>query len=130
MKKLIAILSILVVLISLCTLEEVFIHNFTKDFNTKTLAVSQTIKENEENLNTDSVKNKFDDLNEYWQGAKKKLCYLTNYEKIKNMDESFVRLDAAINDNDKALAIENISVIQSYTEALHYIMGFNINNLF
>lgn len=130
MKKLIAVLSILVILITLCTLEEIFIHNFTKDFNIKTSVVSQVIKENEKNLNNNNVKTCFKDLETYWQNAKKKLCYLTNYEKIKNMDESFVRLDAAIDNNDDSLAIENISVIKSYTEALHYIMGFNLNNLF
>lgn len=130
MKRLIAILSILILLIGVCTLEEIFIHNFTKEFNKKTTAATQIIKENESNLNTNKVKASFDELEKYWQDTKSKLCYLTNYEKIRNMDESFARLDAAINDNDKALAIENISVIKSYTESLHYIMGFNLNNLF
>lgn len=130
MKRLIAILSILFFLIGVCVLEEIFIHHFINDFNTKTASVCEVIKENESNLNVEKVKANFDKLEDYWQNAKTKLCYLTNYEKIKNMDESFVRLEAALEDNDKALAIENIAVIKSYTESLHYIMGFNLNNLF
>ena len=130
MKKLIAIFSILLFLVAICTLEEIFIHNFTAEFNNKTYAVSQQIKSNQDNLTAQSVKKSFETLENFWQSSKTKLCYLTNYEKIKNMDESFVRLEAALNDNDKALAIENIAVIKNYTESLHYIMGFNLNNLF
>ena len=37
----------------------------------------------------------------------------TQYEKIKGLDESFIKLKTAIKNNDKALAMENIAIIKN-----------------
>lgn len=130
MKKLIAILVLVSILIAIATLEQVYINNFINTLNAKSQQVSALIEVDTENLNREEVKSSFEDLNKFWNDAKNKLCYFTNYEKIKSTDESFVKLETAIKNNDSSLAIENISIIKAYGDFFTYFMGFNINNLF
>lgn len=130
MKRLIAVLFLLVILIGIATLEQVYVNNFLNNLNVKSQQVSQAINIDEKNLERKEVKTAFDELNTFWEDSKNKLCYFTNYEKIKSVDESFVKLATAIDNNDSSLAIENIAVIKEYGRFFTYFMGFNINNLF
>lgn len=129
MKRLIAVLVLLTVLITIATLEQVYVNNFLYNLSVKSNNVSQAIEIDDKDLKRDEVKSTFEDLNEFWKDAKNKLCYFTNYEKVKSVDESFVKLSTAIKNNDSSLAIENIAVIKEYTKLFTYFMGFNINNL-
>lgn len=130
MKKFFSILFLLVVLISIATFEEIYTHHFLRDLDNKSNIVLTEIEKNKENLNIPAVNNSFDDLNTYWHKAKNTLCYFTNYEKIRNLDESFVKLSTAIKNNDLSLATENATVIKEYSSFFEYLMGFTINNLF
>lgn len=130
MKRLIAVLFLVAVLITIATLEQVYVNNFLYQLDIKSQQVSQAIEVDDKNLEREDVKNSFEDLNKFWHNAKNKLCYFTNYEKIKSVDESFVKLSTAIENNDSSLAIENIAVIKEYRNLFTYFMGFNINNLF
>ena len=130
MKRTFAILFILLIIVAICVAEELVL----KDVNIKLNAYSSTLYDdlitNKENINKESVKNKFSTLRKFWDNEKNKLCYLTNYDKIKSMDESVSRLKYSIDNNDFSLAIDSISIVRSYSDFLHYFMGFNINNLF
>lgn len=130
MKKFISILIIIIILISVGVVEEVLVHNFVKEFEEKTFSISYDLEEANENINTEKIKAKLTSLEDYWKNKKTKFCYLVMYDKIKMIDEGVAKLDISIKSNDKALAQENIAVLLCYTDSLHYIMGFNINNLF
>jgi len=130
MKKFISILIIIIILIFVGVVEEVLVHNFVKAFEEKTFSISYDLEEANENINTEKIKAKLTSLKDYWKNKKTKFCYLVMYDKIKMIDEGVAKLDISIKSNDKALAQENIAVLLCYTASLHYIMGFNINNLF
>lgn len=130
MKRFIAMIIIVVTLAAIATFEEVYIHNFIYNFSTKAESVSSLIKENQSILNTASLIDSFENLKKYWSNSKTIICYFTNYDKIRTTDESIVKLQAAIKENDYSLATENIAVLKNYSEFFHYTIGFNINNLF
>ncbi len=129
MKRTFAILFIILIIISVCIVEEVTLNKTNQKLDEYSNSLSVAIVENKDNLNNESVLKEFKKLDDFWQDTKVTLCYLTNYEKIKTMDESLIKLEASIKYNDESLAIENISIIKSYSEFLHYFMGFNLNNL-
>ena len=129
MKRTFAILFIILIIISVCIVEEVTLNKTNQKLDEYSNSLSVAIVENKDNLNNESVLKEFKKLDDFWQDTKVALCYLTNYEKIKTMDESLIKLEASIKYNDESLAIENISIIKSYSEFLHYFMGFNLNNL-
>ena len=130
MKRLISILILLIIIIGIAIAEELFIHNFITNLTTKAEIVSVKIENNKENLNNENLTKTYGELKEFWKKSKIGLCYFTNYEKIKTVDESFVRLSTALKNNDLSLATENIAVIKEYGDFFHYMMGFNLNNLF
>ena len=129
MKRTFAILFIILIIISVCIVEEATLNKTNQKLDEYSNSLSVAIVENKDNLNNESVLKEFKKLDDFWQDTKVTLCYLTNYEKIKTMDESLIKLEASIKYNDESLAIENISIIKSYSEFLHYFMGFNLNNL-
>lgn len=130
MKRFLAILFLVFILIGFSVFEEFYNKTFLKTLNTKAEQVSVVINKNENNLNVNEVNDKYNVLKDFWQKSKNTLCYFTNYEKIKSIDESFVKLETAIKHNDISLAAENIAVIKEYSEFFKYIMGFSLSNLF
>jgi len=130
MKKLISVLILIAFLITVAIYEEVFLNNFKNNMKVYSNELSILISNNEDNLNKEEIKKSFNNLEIYWDKAKNTLCFFTNYEKIRTMDESFIKLSEAIEKNDKALAFENSAIIKDCSEFFNYMLGFNINSLF
>ena len=130
MKRLFAILSLILILIGICIFEELFLKGFVNNFTAKAESLSTLIQQSENTKTNANITNSYNTLKNDWHNAKITLCFFTNYEKIKSMDESFIKLESALNNNDKNLANENIAIICNYEQFLNYMMGFNLNNLF
>ncbi|MBQ3047440.1 MAG: hypothetical protein IJD48_00295, partial [Clostridia bacterium] len=72
MKKFISILIIFIILITIGILEEVLVHKFITEFETKTLEISQQLNANFDETKTDTILVKVDNLRNYWNGKKNK----------------------------------------------------------
>ncbi len=130
MKRIFAILFIILLLSGISIAEEVLLQHSVENVSIQSTAIMTLIDENEIDINSEEIISKVDDFKTFWNNEEKKICYFTSYEKIKNMDESIEKLKFAVKNNDRSLAIENVAVIKSYGQFLHNIMGFNLNNLF
>lgn len=130
MKRNLIIVLIVLIIIAVCAIEEIVLSNINSNLTHYTEELSTSITENSDNLSTFEVEEKYKDLSSFWKDAKRKLCYLTNYEKIRIMDESIIKLGASIENNDESLTIENLAIVETFSEFTYYFMGFNINNLF
>ncbi|NCB48687.1 MAG: DUF4363 family protein [Clostridia bacterium] len=130
MKRFFAILFIIIILSGISIAEEILLQNAVENVATQSSAILSLIDENEVDINTEEILTSVDNFKNFWNKEERKICYFTSYDKIKSMDESIVKLRYAIKNNDRSLAIENVANIQSYNQFLHYIMGFNLNNLF
>lgn len=130
MKRNLIIVLIVLLIVAVCAIEEIVLSNINANLAHYTEELSTSITENSDNLSTFEVEEKYKDLSSFWKDAKRKLCYLTNYEKIRIMDESIIKLGASIENNDESLTIENLAIVETFSEFTYYFMGFNINNLF
>ena len=130
MKRNLIIVLIVLIIVAVCAIEEIVLSNINANLAHYTEELSTSITENSDNLSTFEVEEKYKDLSSFWKDAKRKLCYLTNYEKIRIMDESIIKLGASIENNDESLTIENLAIVETFSEFTYYFMGFNINNLF
>ena len=130
MKRNLIIVLIVLIIIAVCAIEEIVLSNINANLAHYTEELSTSITENSDNLSTFEVEEKYKNLSSFWKDAKRKLCYLTNYEKIRIMDESIIKLGASIENNDESLTIENLAIVETFSEFTYYFMGFNINNLF
>lgn len=130
MKRNLIIVLIVLLIVAVCAIEEIVLSNINDNLAHYTEELSTSITENSDNLSTFEVEEKYKNLSSFWKDAKRKLCYLTNYEKIRIMDESIIKLGASIKNNDESLTIENLAIVEVFSEFTYYFMGFNINNLF
>ena len=130
MKRNLIIVLIVLLIVAVCAIEEIVLSNINANLAHYTEELSTSITENSDNLSTFEVGEKYKNLSSFWKDAKRKLCYLTNYEKIRIMDESIIKLGASIENNDESLTIENLAIVETFSEFTYYFMGFNINNLF
>ena len=130
MKRNLIIVLIVLLIVAVCAIEEIVLSNINSNLAHYTEELSTSITENSDNLSTFEVEEKYKNLSSFWKDAKRKLCYLTNYEKIRIMDESIIKLGASIVNNDESLTIENLAIVEAFSEFTYYFMGFNINNLF
>ncbi len=129
MNRAIGMIIISVLLISLGVWQEIYIHDVINVLNTSTKQLEVVVDQYEDNINCDPVKKEFQKLQTFWSKKEPKLCYIVNFEKIKYINESLVKLEGAITQNDFSVALENVKTLQNYSSALHYIMGMNINNI-
>ncbi len=129
MKRFFAILFIICLLSGISVWEEILLHNTIYNIESQTTAILTLVDNSSTNINTEEIGMAVDNFKNIWKDEENKLCFFTNYEKIKSVNESISKLSVAVKNNEKSLAIENISNIQSYAHFLHYMMGFNINNL-
>ena len=130
MKRNIIIVIIFLILLSVSVYEEALI-GYTKDNLGSNLTVLTTrIDENKDNINQDEIMDSFNNLDNFWDKQKVKLCFFTNYDKIRFVDESLLKIHDGIRANNIEIVEENISTLKSFNEFISYIMGFNINNLF
>ena len=130
MKRTISVIVIIAIIALICVLEELAVSRVSSGLNDNSKKLYAQFLANKSNISVSNVKKEYDNLDDFWGVEKHKLCYLTNYDKIRNVDEGMARLKYAIENNDYSLAIDNISIIMSYGDFLHFFMGFNINNLF
>ena len=130
MKRNIYVLILIAILVGVCILEELLLKSTYTTLQGYSNELTVLFPQNKEELNAKQVVSKFDETKAYWDNQKKYITYFTNYDKIRTIDESFIKLEEALDDNDKSLALENLSIIKASAESLQYFMGFNVNNLF
>jgi len=130
MKRNIVVVCILAILFVISLCEELLVHDTTKKLNTYTSALQTSMQNNNTELDTKEVLDNFDNLKLYWDNKKNQICFFANYDKIRYMDESLIKLNDALKNNDSSLANENLSAVKSFYSLIQYVMGFNINNLF
>ena len=129
MKKLIGVLIIIVLLITGGILEEIFINKTTDKLVYYSSNLETLFKDNQENINTPEINEEFSKLKIFWDETEDVLCYITNFEKIRTLDENITKLESAIKYNDFSVASENLALIKNYKEVLHYVLGANIDNV-
>lgn len=130
MKRFFVIIFIILLLSGITIMEEMLLKNTVDNIDSKATVILSLIDENLDDINTDKINIAIKNFEDFWRDEERKLCYFTSYDKIKSVNESIKKLNYATKNNDISLAIENVATIQTYTHFLHYIMGFNLNNLF
>ena len=130
MKRNFVVIFIFLVLVGIGLCEEILVKDTVENLGTLTTNLSVSVAEHEGDLNSKEVMDKMGKLHSYWDRTKNKICFFANFDKIKFMDESLIKLEGGLKENDKSLITENLSIVASFPKLINYVMGFNINNLF
>ena len=129
MKRLIGIIIITVILIGGGIVEEVYINKTITRLEFFATNLEEKINKNKNDINTEDINASFNELDNFWKQTESVFCYLTNFEKIRSLDESIIKLKTAIFYNDFSVATENLALIKNYAKVLHYTLGVSLNNI-
>ena len=122
-------LIIALLLIGFGVWQEIYVSKVITTLAAHSKQLEVVVDKNEEDINVSQVHNEFNKLKTFWNNTEQKLCYIVNFEKVKYINESIVKLEGAIDENDFSVAMENVKTLQNYSETLKYIMGLSANNI-
>ena len=129
MKRLIGIIIITIILIGGGITEEIYINKTITRLEFFATNLEEKINKNKDDINTEDINASFNELDNFWKQTESVFCYLTNFEKIRSLDESIIKLKTAIFYNDFSVATENLALIKNYAKVLHYTLGVSLNNI-
>ena len=129
MKRLIGIIIITIILIGGGITEEIYINKTITKLEFFATNLEEKINKNKDDINTEDINASFNELDNFWKQTESVFCYLINFEKVRSLDESVVKLKTAIFYNDFSVATENLALIKNYAKVLHYTLGVSLNNI-
>lgn len=129
MARLFCMLGIFVFLIGVGVAEELYIHDITKQLNTRSTSLDLLIESNENNLTDKKITSEFKQLQKFWQDKERNLTFFINFEKIKPINESIIKLEGALAQDDFSVAVENVKLLVTYSKNLRYMAGINLHNI-
>lgn len=129
MKRAIAIISIVLILITVATIEEILINKITTKLYEIAVKLIDSAEADEQNLNKEENMELYYELRDFWRKSEEKLSVIINYESIKNVTEAIAKLEISLKENDKSVTYENLLLIKNYGIILKNILGFNFQNL-
>lgn len=129
MRKAIHISIIIIFLIGIITLEQLLTQNYLTETNN---LVEQliTISETSENVNTDEIIAKTNELEKFWDKKEKVICTFVNHKEIEDVGVEISKLKSAIEENEKQVYVESINLVAFYLKAYQHIIGINIQSIF
>lgn len=123
------IIGIIAVLITLITLEQIFLNNTINYLNEQTYSLESEITENE-NINSEYLINKINDFHVNWHKKETILCLICNHKDIENVGEQIEKLKVVIKQNDKEQAEVEIELLTLYVKTFEQLVSVTIENFF
>ncbi len=129
MKKVIHICLIIVFLFAICLTEQLIINNCLEKTNNLVNNL-KNIVETTENVNTNLIINKTNELKEFWTNQERILCTFINHKEIEDIGVEINNLESAIKENQRFDYIESINLISFFVKSYEHIIGINLQSIF
>lgn len=128
-KRYIYIIAIIVVLIALCTCEQVMVSNFLNNMQIKVESITQNV-ENLTDISTPNMYDKVVDLENSWERYESVLCYIVNTTQIEDVGIEITKLKVYVIENSILDFKASLATILYYLDSYHDILGISMKNVF
>lgn len=129
MKRIWGIVLIVILLVCICFTEELLVGNTLKKIK-KESDYLYNISVNLENVNTDEIITKTDNLYKFWKKREMVLCFFINYKDMSEMSNEIVKMVSYAKNNIKEEYTTSLLLLKYYCETFNHITGINIQNIF
>lgn len=129
-KKIITFVLLALTLFGLSIGEQLFIDSTIKEMLGKIDSMQTTIIENEENLASQDVLNKFESMCEFWEAREGTMAFFVDHKNISNVGQGLVRLKASLEENDFLLSKTEIYLLKEVTFVFKKMSAFSLHNVF
>ena len=129
MKKLILIISLVVILTAGVITEQILIDNYLNEIKKKTEYLI-SITQGKENIQTEQISSAVADLKKTWIHHEEVLCFFANHKDMRDLCVEIQKLEANISVNQYEDLSASLHVILHLSDDYHKIMGISCNNIF
>ncbi len=129
MKKFIAILFVILILVGLSVWEEITIDTYLNDIQTQTQELMDLTK-GTKNIQTEEIILKVKELEETWVHHEEILCLVANHKDMRDLCTEIQRLKGNIEVNQYEDFTASLKIINHLSQDYHKIMGISWQNIF
>ena len=129
MKKFIAMLIVFLALTGLCIWEQIVVNKYLLDIKEQTLSIIN-ISTNLENIQTQEIREKVENLELTWKHHEEILCIVSNHKDIRDLCVEIQKLRGNLEVNQFEDFAASLKVIYHLADDYHYIMGTSFENIF
>lgn len=129
MKKFIAILFVVLVLIGLSVWEKITIDNYLNDIQTQSQELMD-LTYGSKNIQTEEIILKVNTLEETWMHHEEILCMFANHKDMRDLCTEIQRLKGNIEVNQYEDFTASLKIINHLSQDYHKIMGISFQNIF
>lgn len=129
MKKAINISIILLFLVAACITDQILIKTYFNKTGEFVSIIKTYIEENDD-VNTQFLIEKTDELNNYWQSKESIVCTFVNHQDISNLGVEINKLQSAAKENNRDVFVESINLIEFYLSGYEHVVGINLQSIF
>ncbi len=129
MKKFIAILFVILILVGLSVWEEITIDTYLNDIQTQTQELMDLTK-GTKNIQTEEIILKVNELEETWVHHEEILCLVANHKDMRDLCTEIQRLKGNIEVNQYEDFTASLKIINHLSQDYHKIMGISWQNIF
>lgn len=129
MKRIIGILSIVVILIAICLTEELLVADALNKIK-KDSDYLYSLSTNSDSVDTDEILELTEELQDFWKKREMVLCFFINYKDMSEMSNEIVKMVSYSKNNIKEEYTTSLSLVIYYCDTFNHITGINIQNIF
>lgn len=126
--KIISIVSIVLILIALCVLEDRLVVG-SLDTVKKYCYEIETVAEANGGIVNGEVAGLVDNLEYSWKQNESSLCFLVNHKSIEQLGVEIVRLKTYIDEEEQIEFFTSLEIIKHYVENFQHFMGASFHNI-
>lgn len=128
MKRGFVIISIFLILIGLCVWEDVYLSSNLKLLNEKATELAQIVRYSED-VNTEEVKNKIKELDDFWVKTENRFCLVVNHINMEEAGEQITKIKTFSELNKKEELLVEIDLLVYFSESYEHIIVPHIQNI-
>ena len=129
MKKFIAIIFVVLILVGLCIWEQLTINNYLSDIQNQSKELIE-ITTGTKNIQTEEISTRVDRLKTTWEQHEEVLCFFANHKDMRDLCIEIQKLRGNIIVNQYEDFTAGLQVIYHLTKDYHFIMGLSLQNIF
>lgn len=128
MRRGFTIVFIFILLIGLCILEETYLKSNLQTLDNKSNELL-TLVNKSENVNTEEVEIKVEDLKNFWNKTEAIFCLVVNHINMEEAGEQISKIDSLYKQNKKEELIVEINLLIYYAKSYQHIIVPHIQNI-
>ncbi len=128
MKRGFIIITIFLILIGVCIWEDVYLSTNLKTLNEKATELASIVR-NSEDVNSEIVKDKIKELDEFWTKTENYFCLVVNHINMEEAGEQITKIKTFSELNQKEELLIEVDLLVYFSESYQHIIVPHIQNI-